>query len=133
MITVHDDAIIDRIDGWEKFVRENWRNRDLHASLAICGLGLGGESMEVFEASLELLRHAGKSQERIKKTVRGDPVTEEKWQELVLELGDVLHYLTRIAQLWGITLPQIMTDNQKKIASRRQAQVGYFAKDGAPK
>ena len=39
-------------------------------------------------------------------------------EPLLLELGDVLHYLTRIGQKFGMTLEQIMAANMDKLDKR---------------
>jgi len=88
---------------FQDYVRKNWNDtpdgglRDLY----IMSTGLGGETGEV----LELL----------KKHVRNDRVINT---ELLLELGDVLHYLTRIAQHFGMSLEQIMEANMMKLDAR---------------
>nr|WP_256489658.1 MazG nucleotide pyrophosphohydrolase domain-containing protein [Dyella lutea] len=64
-------------------------------------VGLGGE--------------AGEVQELLKKHVRDG---REIHDDLLLELGDVLHYLTRIAAQFGMTLEQIMLANREKIERR---------------
>jgi len=95
---------------YERWVVNNWnRRRADHApnplrDLFIMGLGIGGE--------------AGEVQELLKKMVRDG---REIRDDLRLELGDVLHYLTRIATHFDMTLPEIMAANRAKI-DRRQAR-----------
>lgn len=73
-------------------------------------LGLTGEAGEV----------AGK----IKKVIRGDyELTPEKKRELILELGDVLFYITRIAVELGYTLEEVMEVNQMKLVKRKEKNV----------
>jgi NTP pyrophosphatase (non-canonical NTP hydrolase) len=42
-------------------------------------------------------------------------------EPLIGELGDLLYYLTRAAQLSGLTLEQVMTHNIMKLEARRAA------------
>lgn len=103
---------------YQAWVAHNWnrlssRDGQLMDSAAlreffIMSVGIGGE--------------AGEVQELLKKYVRDG---REIRDDLLLELGDVLHYLTRIAGQFGFTLDQVMTANQAKIEARhakRQAK-----------
>ena len=74
--------------------------------LFIMAVGIGGE--------------AGEVQELLKKHVRDG---REIHDDLRLELGDVLHYLTRIAAQFGMTLEEIMLANQEKIERRHAKRV----------
>jgi NTP pyrophosphatase (non-canonical NTP hydrolase) len=71
-----------------------------------CGLGLVGE--------------AGEVSEKIKKWHR-DGVIDKR--AVVLELGDVLYYLTRLAASMGVTLGDVMNANVKKLTDRAQRGV----------
>jgi len=92
---------------FESFIAWRWRQGKQREPLAeqfIMTAGLAGETGEVCEL--------------LKKAVRSDtPVDRRK---LCLELGDVIHYATRIALAHGLTLPQIMSANRLKLL-RRQA------------
>lgn len=96
------------------FVARNWSRRRAAApadngmrDLYIMSTGLGGETGEV----LELL----------KKHVRDGVLDTD---DLALELGDVLHYLTRIGLQFGFTLDEIMARNIGKLEQRAQEK-GY--------
>jgi NTP pyrophosphatase (non-canonical NTP hydrolase) len=96
---------------FERYVRTSWRHRDPLRELAIAGLGVSGE--------------AGEVSEHIKKTIRDYKARialypQYKKRKLLLELGDVLHYLTRIAYLYGFSLNQIMGENMHKLNMRYQ-------------
>lgn len=67
-----------------------------------CGLGLVGE--------------AGEASEKIKKWHRDGKIDKAS---LALELGDVLYYLTRLADVAGYSLFEIMQMNMEKLNSRR--------------
>lgn len=102
------------VDDYQAFVRHNLDRRRKAATqgnplrdLYIMTAGLGGETGEV----LELL----------KKHVRDDVLDRD---ELALELGDVLHYLTRIGQQFGFELQEIMALNMAKLA-KRAVERGY--------
>lgn len=87
-------------DGWTRKVDSE---QDQVRELAVMSLGLAGETGEVIE--------------HIKKEIRGDgPLDKEK---LKLELGDVLHYLCRIATHYDIGVGDVMRANVEKIEARR--------------
>jgi NTP pyrophosphatase (non-canonical NTP hydrolase) len=87
-------------DGW---TRKAYTPQDQRNELAIMALGLAGETGEVIEP--------------IKKELRGDgPLDRGK---LTLELGDVLHYLVRIASHYDIDMGDVMRANIEKIEARR--------------
>lgn len=86
--------------GWTRKVGSE---RDDLRELTVMVFGLAGEVGEVIEP--------------IKKEVRGDgPLDREK---LKLEIGDVLHYLCRIARRYDISMTDVMTANIAKIEARR--------------
>ncbi len=86
--------------GWTRKVDTQ---QDEIRELAIMTLGLAGETGEVIEP--------------IKKEIRGDgPLDKGK---LKLELGDVLHYLCRIASHYNISMDDVMLGNIEKIELRR--------------
>jgi NTP pyrophosphatase (non-canonical NTP hydrolase) len=97
-------------NNWNRLSSRNGTLMDAAAlrELFIMAVGIGGE--------------AGEVQELLKKHVRDG---REIRDDLLLELGDVLHYLTRIAHQFGFTLDQVMTANRDKIEARhakRQAR-----------
>jgi len=76
--------------------------------LARMALGLSGESGEVAEKIKKVLRDSnGEMSELVKK-------------ELSHELGDVLWYLARLADITGSSLSQIAEDNLAKLESRQK-------------
>jgi NTP pyrophosphatase (non-canonical NTP hydrolase) len=86
--------------GWTRKVNTP---QDSLRELAVMTLGLAGETGEVIEP--------------IKKEIRGDgPLDKGK---LKLELGDVLHYLCRIATHYDISMDDVMHANIEKIEARR--------------
>lgn len=100
---------------YERFVREQWshrrngaaastpeQNADPLRQLFIMTTGLAGESGEVVEL--------------LKKHVRDGHLDLD---DLVLELGDVLYYLTRIGAEFGFTLAEIQERNIAKLMARR--------------
>jgi NTP pyrophosphatase (non-canonical NTP hydrolase) len=91
------------IEEFQAWVRGGWVAKPGTNELAVMALGLAGE--------------AGETVELIKKELRGDgPLNREK---LLLELGDVLHYLCRIASQYDIAIEDVMAANVTKIESRR--------------
>lgn len=97
-----------QLDQWTDWIRERWvgsrarRQFDFKTELAIAGLGVGGE--------------AGEVQEHVKKFIRDGK--EPDRQELMLELGDVVHYAFRIGQLFGIEAQEIAAANVAKLKLR---------------
>lgn len=72
---------------------------------------------ELSVMTLGLVGEAGEVTELIKKEIRGDGPLDKT--ELTLELGDVLHYLCRVARRYDISLNEIMVSNIEKIEARR--------------
>lgn len=96
------------VENFADWVEAGWTRKvdstqDAVRELAIMTLGLAGETGEVIEP--------------IKKEIRGDgPLDRSK---LKLELGDVLHYLCRIATHYDIDMGDVMRANIEKIETRR--------------
>jgi NTP pyrophosphatase (non-canonical NTP hydrolase) len=70
-------------------------------------------------ACLGLAGECGEVTEHIKKSARTDfkDINDRK-KELTLELGDVLWYLTRLANELGITLDEIIDSNVEKLTEK---------------
>jgi NTP pyrophosphatase (non-canonical NTP hydrolase) len=68
--------------------------------------------------TLGLVGEAGEFAEKIKKKYRFTPLLPDP-KELAKELGDVLWYLCRLADLQGYSMTQIMALNVEKLESRR--------------
>jgi NTP pyrophosphatase (non-canonical NTP hydrolase) len=96
------------LENFADWVEAGWTRKanteqDKLRELAIMVFGLAGEVGEVIEP--------------IKKEVRGDgPLDIGK---LKLEIGDVLHYLCRIATEYNIDMGDVMRANIEKIEARR--------------
>ena len=89
---------------FEQFIRDgSFRTKGDIESLFVMTVGLAGESGEVCEL--------------LKKYVRDD---KEIHGDLLLELGDVLHYLTMIAHTFDMSLDDIMKANIHKLEERRK-------------
>lgn len=88
---------------FEEFVREK---NYMRGNIAYSALGLAGETGEVTEP--------------IKKFIRDGRVVNV--QDMMLELGDVLHYTIQIAQHYGLTGSEIMSGNVSKITKRLAAR-----------
>lgn len=73
----------------------------VYENLYISALGIGGEAGEVQELLKKWIRDG--------KDIRND---------LKLELGDLLHYLTKIAQDFDFTLEELMQANIDKLIER---------------
>lgn len=110
-------------EDYNKFVADSWMGMDDPANLAIATLGLCGEAGEVAE--------------KVKKHLRGDnahnpqelPDILARNTEVAKELGDVLFYLTWLANYHGYTIEQIMALNILKLMDRRK-RTGTLRGDG---
>lgn len=74
---------------------------------------------------LGLVGESGEVAEKIKKILRDNEgnVSEEQRSEIKKELGDVLWYLSQLANDLGIALEDIASSNIEKIRSRRERGV----------
>lgn len=101
--------------GWTRKTGEG-ENIALHnlRDLSVMTLGLSGEIGEVVG---EIVVHGSHITERIKKEIRGDGDLDRT--KLKLELGDVLHYLCRIASHYGLGMEDVIMANVEKIEARR--------------
>lgn len=70
-------------------------------------LGIAGESSEIAEKWKKLVAY------------REGKITPEDKQELGKEIGDVLWYLTVFADMLGLSMDDIATQNAAKLASRK--------------
>ena len=92
-----------QIAEFQAWVRERWSRNPRPVDLAVMTLGLCGEAGEVSEP--------------IKKLIRGTH-PDLDLDALALELGDVLHYLTAIANHFKIDLEEIIEMNVDKLTHR---------------
>lgn len=69
--------------------------------------------------ALGITGEAGEVADKIKKLHRDGPAKVQPF-DIALELGDVLWYLTRLANLKGFTLDQIMNLNVAKLEDRQR-------------
>lgn len=89
------------VNGFKDFSRD---------SICLCTLGLAGESGEVADL---IKKHYGHG-----KSIELD--------ELILELGDVMWYLSQLSRLLGFTMTEVMTMNMQKLHNRHP---GGFKRD----
>ena len=75
--------------------------------LLYCGLGLCGEAGEVAEKVKKLYRDSD------------GVITEEFKQALAKEMGDVIWYLTAMAEIIGISMEEILQINYDKLMARK--------------
>lgn len=76
------------------------------------------DDLDLNYAVIAICGEAGEVAEWYKKAVLRKNKVGLTDHDLALELGDVLYYLTRAAQLKGWTLAQIMDWNQEKLDAR---------------
>jgi NTP pyrophosphatase (non-canonical NTP hydrolase) len=101
---------------FEDYVRNNWTIGNPGCSpyehlksIAIMGLGAGGETGEV--------------QEHVKKLIRDydcDVLSyvHDRHEKVLHELGDAMHYLTKVTQLFGFTIDEVLQANIDKLNDR---------------
>jgi NTP pyrophosphatase (non-canonical NTP hydrolase) len=101
---------LESLDKYQMFVRST-KTYDREFSLMYPVLGLANEAGEV----------AGK----LKKIIRDDggQLTPERLDDLVSELGDVLWYVTAVADDLGITISDVFQVNFMKISDRAKRGV----------
>jgi NTP pyrophosphatase (non-canonical NTP hydrolase) len=75
------------------------------------------EIVSAMYCALGLVGEAGEVSEKIKKWHRDGNIDR---QAIALELGDVLYYLTRLANEMGFSLEQVKHLNITKLTSRRE-------------
>jgi len=73
----------------------------------------------MIENTLGLVGEAGEVSEKIKKVIRADGVLDHV--AVMRELGDVLFYLTALADYLGYTLQDVVDMNVAKLVERKKA------------
>lgn len=85
--------------------------------LAYCAMGLTGEAGEVADKIKKLYRdRVFHSQTQTWKQI----IIDDNKKDIVKELGDVLWYITAMANELGISLEEIMEMNYNKLIKRRE-------------
>lgn len=87
-----------------------------------------GMPMDVFTA-LGLNEEAGEVAGKTKKFYRDNKPYHVSQNEIALELGDTLWYLSQCARLWGYTLEQIAQMNITKLSDRHARGVIHGSGD----
>lgn len=72
--------------------------------------------------TLGLTGEAGEVAEKLKKHLRagGGPLPAAIKDDMILELGDVLYYLARVARACDVTLEEVAARNVAKLTDRRE-------------
>ena len=78
------------------------------------------EEHKVVYPALGLCGEAGEVAEKIKKTIRGDSSLVDVTGRLADELGDVLWYISALADDLGVTLEEVAQANVDKLTSRKK-------------
>ncbi len=86
------------------------------------------EKYKIVYPALGLGEEAGEVIGKVKKWLRGDDgeagvMSEERRQAIKLELGDVLWYLSILANDLGFSLDEVAQANAEKLASRKERGV----------
>lgn len=79
------------------------------------------KNLGVIYTALKLTGEAGEYSEKIGKIIRdnGGEITFEIRDDLILELGDVLWYISEAARMLGISLQEVVDKNVTKLESRK--------------
>jgi NTP pyrophosphatase (non-canonical NTP hydrolase) len=96
------------------------RNADFR-NLAIATMGLAGESGEVVNHFKKIVRDFDANPAKY---------PPKKMRELLLEFGDVFHYFVFLMNRAGLTLPEVMAANIKKL-DRRHGRAPRWTKGKA--
>lgn len=94
--------------------------------IAYCALGLTGEAGEVAEKIKKLYRDVEFNK---LDAVNKNLVLQESKKALCKELGDVLWYITALANEFDLTLGEIMLTNYNKLMARRQTNTLHGSGD----
>lgn len=70
--------------------------------------------------TIKLCSEAGEVADLVGKKLRGDPDRQDIKEKLIAELGDVLWYLARLADVHGVTLAQVAEANLEKLLKRQR-------------
>lgn len=73
--------------------------------------------------AIALAYEVGECLNFIKKKMRGD--TEDYTRDILLELGDILYYLTGLTEALGSNLDEIAEANLEKLAIHRDSEGGW--------
>ena len=85
------------------------------------GMKFYPEKHAIVYPTLGMMGEAGETSEKVKKWLRGDRELDKK--ELLKEAGDVLWYLTSLADDLGFTLQDMVDANVEKLNSRKDRGV----------
>ena len=102
---------------YDEFVRDNW-NRRVRADVSDDVGGYEG-LRDLFIMTSGIGGECGEVQELVKKYIRDGEMDQAK---LGLEIGDAIHYLTRLAHRFGMSLELVLQLNTAKLNRR------YYAK-----
>jgi len=92
----------------------NWNDYDMAVNRT--WIESGSDSVDRCRVVLGLCGESGEVAEILKKELRGDGITES--EQYLKELGDVLYYVSKCAQLHGFSLERVAHANVQKLASR---------------
>lgn len=100
------------VEQFSATLNQRWdeKSRDPYRDMVIAALGLPGEAGEVTE--------------HFKKHIR-DGARLSGNQDLLLEFGDVLHYLVRLIHVAGFTLQEVIQANELKLEAKRRKSGHY--------
>ncbi len=94
--------------------------------VAYCAMGLAGEAGEVADKIKKLYR----DKELFKLDEVGKTILfEENKRDIAKELGDVIWYITALANLFDLTLDEIMEMNYNKLMKRRETNTLHGSGD----
>ena len=91
--------------------------------IAYCSLGLTGEAGEIANKVKKMYRDNDLSTLMIRSDGSYEKFIEERKNDIKAELGDVLWYVTALAEEFDLSLEEIMEYNMHKLLDRRARNV----------
>lgn len=103
--------------GWEYWTSQGVDVPTSVYSEFVEGMIITSGKDRMIENTLGIVGEAGEVAEKIKKGIRDDVIDETA---IIKELGDVLFYVTALANYFGHSLDSVMEMNMKKLLERKR-------------
>ena len=87
----------------------------------VVGMKVYPEKHAIVYPTLGMMGEAGEASEKVKKWLRGDRDLDK--EDLLKEIGDVMWYITSLADDLGYTLQDVIDANVTKLTSRKERGV----------
>ena len=87
---------------------------------AACGTAIFPKDKSLMYLTLGVCGEAGEIAEKVKKHIRDNTSHQQLRESLILEIGDVMWYLSNLADAIHVDMAWILTENIEKIRSRME-------------